>query len=127
MVAIAGATTYWISPTTDGTYQVAVTDTNGCQSFSDTYKLSGPLGVATVSPTSDDIMVYPNPTHDVVYIRTTKALRGTLSAWDGRLIYNISDINKIDLSALADGGYLLLLYDTDGAMVKAVKLIKTPN
>ena len=127
MVAISGATTYWITPVTDGSYKVAVTDTNGCQSFSDDYVLSGPLSVANVSNINDGIEVYPNPAHNVVFVRSANKLRGTLSSWDGRLIYDVPDIRSIDLNALADGGYMLLLYDGQGAMVRAVKLIKTPD
>jgi len=127
MVAISGATTYWITPATDGSYKVAVTDTNGCQSFSDDYVLSGPLSVANVSNINDGIEVYPNPAYNVVFVRSANKLRGTLSSWDGRLIYDVPDIRSIDLSALADGGYMLLLYDGQGAMVRAVKLIKTPD
>jgi trimeric autotransporter adhesin len=125
---IPGATNYRYVPTGNGNYKVAVTDTNGCQSVADVYILStytgSTAGVAAVQGSDNGISIYPNPTHTIVNIASTEALRAALVGVDGRTIINQEAATTIDLSHLSNGTYMLMLYNNSGQMVKAEKVVK---
>jgi len=131
LVAIPGATTSSTACTGSGDYKVAVTDTNGCQSYSDVYvdttcSLSG--GTTSVpNVNKGEIKIYPNPAQTVVHIASAMQVRAIINSIDGRAIMNISAARDIDISGLADGIYMIMLYDDNGAMVKAEKLVKATN
>ena len=127
LAIISGATTYETRPTTDGNYVVQVTDTNGCQSMSDTYVLTGALSVNTINSVDEDIKVYPNPSHGMVYIISKVKLSGTLTNLEGKRVAEYNDASILDVSSFADGIYLLTLYDNTGNVVKIVQLVKTAN
>ena len=123
-VGIPGATTATITPTSDGNYAVAVTDTNGCQSVSDVYVLTS-LGISNVNQV--DVKIYPNPAQTMVHIVSTSDLKANMSSIDGKILITQEHAHDIDISSLADGVYMITLYDTNGVLVKTDKLIKVSN
>jgi len=128
-VGISGATADSVQPTTPGSYAVAVTDTNGCQSVSDVFVLSSAdlaaLAVGTVN--KGEITIYPNPAQTLLHIASAVTVRAQISSIDGRTVLEQSQAKDIDISGLADGVYMIMLYDDNGLMVKTEKLVKTGN
>ena len=132
LVPITGATTSSTPCLGSGDYKVAVTDTNGCQSYSDVYVDTacsitggGSTGVANVN--RSDIKIYPNPAQTVVHIESTVQVRAIINSIDGRAIMNVTAAKNLDISSLPDGIYMIMLYDDNGTMLKAEKLVKTTN
>jgi hypothetical protein len=126
LVAIPGATTDATPSIGPGSYKVAVTDTNGCQSYSDVYVYTGgaTTSVSSVQSAVGEIKIYPNPAQTMVHIESAVQVRAVIGAVDGRAILNIAGAKDIDISKLADGVYMIMLYDDRGNMVKVEKLVK---
>ncbi|WP_344827138.1 SBBP repeat-containing protein [Rurimicrobium arvi] len=121
---ITGATnqTYTLVLTT-GTYSVTVTDSNGCSATSTAYL--PPTAIAELN-SGHAVSVYPNPAQD--YFSVTGAVAGvSVLATDGRLLLHSSDTNKVDISGLPAGLYLLQFYDTNGLFTGTQKLIKSTS
>ena len=128
MVAIPGATGSGTPSMGAGNYKVAVTDTNGCQSYSDIYVYTGNVNTTGVQNVSgSDIKIYPNPAQTMVHIESGVPVRVTVNAIDGRSVLNIQDAKDIDISTLADGVYMVMVYDTNGQLLKIDKLVKAAN
>ena len=129
LVAITGATTYHTTALGSGNYKVAVIDTNGCQSYSDIYVYSGGATtfVGNTQSAAGSIRIYPNPAQTMVHIESATQVRAVISSIDDRTILNIAAAKDIDISNLADGIYMIMLYDDSGSLVKAEKLVKTVN
>jgi hypothetical protein len=130
LAAIFGATTSSTPATGNDDYKVAVTDTNGCQSVSDKYVLTGwtanhGVGVQNVNGT--DIRIYPNPAQTVVHIESPGEVRAVINAIDGRKIMEQTAAKDIDISRMANGIYTITLYDSNGLVVKKEKLVKAAN
>jgi hypothetical protein len=69
------------------------------------------------------ISVYPNPSSGILNIQAAAKLSASMTAIDGRVVLN-SGSNKLDISELAPGIYLLQLKNNDGAIVHLEKVIK---
>ena len=82
----------------------------------------GSLGINTQN--AGNIAIYPNPAHNIIHIATTEHLKAVLNTVDGRRIMEQEDAKEINISHLADGTYLLLLYNNDGMMVRAQRIMK---
>lgn len=123
LIPIPGATAYSTVHTGTGNYKVRVTDTNGCQSVSDVYAITGGGTAGINSIDASHIKVYPNPAYTTVYIDSEIPLSAVLSSVDGREITRSSEAHTIDVSNLPNGIYMLLLY-TDGVFVRAEKILK---
>jgi hypothetical protein len=125
-VAIAGATSFSTADIGNGNYKVRVTDTNGCQSVSDAYVFgSTTTGVQNVNKT--DVSIYPNPAQALVHIEAAMKVRAVISSIDGRSIMDIADAKDVDISNLADGVYMIVVYDSNGEKIKTEKLVKAAN
>ncbi|NEN25845.1 T9SS type A sorting domain-containing protein [Cryomorpha ignava] len=102
-----------------GIYTVCATAFNSCGSDSVCIAIDalGPVGIKAING-FEEIRVYPNPAHDVVYINN--ALPGTridvINAVGQNLGSNIlqSSPSQIDISTLPPGVYLLQLTGIDG-------------
>ncbi len=126
-LAPVSGNTPWFMPTDLGDYSVKVIDSNGCQSVSNIYRVTRvgntrPTGVATTSV--EGISIYPNPAQGIVHVVSATPLSAVISAIDGRKVMEQSDASEINISALTDGVYTLMLFDGAGQMVSVQKLIK---
>ncbi len=128
LVLIPGATSNTTPATSDGNYKVAVTDTNGCQSVSSVYVLTGWKGgsptTGVTSVNSTDISIFPNPAKLTVNVVCTAQIRTVISGIDGRSLIDVQNEHTIDISNLADGMYIITVYGADNALLKTQKLIK---
>lgn len=128
LVAIPGATSASTPIIGNGNYKVAVTDTNGCQSVSLTYTVTGftgSVGVTDVNKT--DIRIYPNPSTGAVHIECAMNVQAKLYSIDGRLAMEVSGVKDLNISHLADGVYIIVIMDEDGSQLKTERLVKSAN
>lgn len=126
LVSIPGATTHTIAHTGAGSYKVRVTDTNGCQSMSGSLVLNG--GTTTVSnATTHNISIYPNPAQGIVYIQSDVTVNAVITSMDGRVVIRKANATTVDIAALADGLYLITLYDNTNTAIRIEKLVKHSN
>lgn len=120
---VAGATTYRTAHTGPGNYKVRVVDTNGCQSTSDRYAVTGGTTAVGVHAASE-LQVYPNPTTGVVNVAGGAGLQYHVTSADGRTLMRGVLSKFIDVSHLPSSLYLLYLYDNNGNLLQVHKLIK---
>ncbi len=126
---VPGATSSSMAAIGNGTYTVKVTDTNGCQSVSAGYIVSGwvPHNLGVNNMSTADIKIYPNPAQDMLHIESPVTVRAEICGIDGRTLIVQQSATNVDISKLANGIYTIKLYDNNGQMVKADKLVKEGN
>ncbi len=126
--AISGAKGSSYTATRLGNYTVFVTDNNSCAAMSSTYNVTSlsASGVNSVA-NSMDIKLYPNPTTSIVHIEAPIEVNAKISSLDGRILMQAQHAIQIDLSQLANGVYMISLYDANGTLVKIDKLVKSGN
>lgn len=120
-IAIPGATTYAITPTSNGNYIVKVTDTNGCTAFSSQYAVHT-AGVGQLN--KEDVSIYPNPAAHVLHIESPEAVRAIITSVEGRILVNQADAKDVNISRLATGTYIITLYDDKGERVAVRQFVK---
>jgi uncharacterized protein YjdB len=104
-------------------YWVVVTDTLGCRGASGlNYFNIKELGVGKTS--AGQIKIYPNPTDGMVKIESAVRVRAVISDMAGKAIMQQADAKELDVSMLANGAYMITLYDDDGQMLTVQKLVK---
>jgi hypothetical protein len=120
---IIGATSQTYTATENGYYSVAVSDLSGCSASSDRMVVLG-VGINEVN-SSDLFFVYPNPVNSILNISGDKIpARITLCNTLGQTVAEFSNTNQINVGALANGIYVLQLYDKKGELLKTEKVIK---
>ncbi len=109
---IPGATDAAFHPSTDGSYSVVVTDDNDCSNMSSVYDAT--VGVHEVINTGNsEVVIYPNPVTQTVYINATAPVNIALTSMDGRLLqchYDDSSY-RLNIQDYPDGFYLLRITD----------------
>ncbi|MFN8287644.1 MAG: choice-of-anchor V domain-containing protein [Chitinophagales bacterium] len=115
-------TTQTISNLAPGTYDLTVTDANGC------FFTSQGIEVALVNGISENTLtglsVYPNPAEITLYVSLQNASDATVAIIDfnGREVLNTAVQNQksfnIDLSSLAEGMYVLRLTNSNSVYSK---------
>lgn len=126
LVAIGGATSSSTLATANGSYKVAVTDTNGCQSVSSAYVLTDWRGGATGinETTAGVVRVYPNPASNLLFVESNEPLHGSICSIEGKTLLETQDAKRIDISQLANGVYFLRLFNSAGEQVLVQKVLK---
>jgi photosystem II stability/assembly factor-like uncharacterized protein/PKD repeat protein len=100
-VLIAGATQQTLKINKNGTYTVAVTDKNGCQTTSLPLVVTL-VGIDSYSLTDQHILVYPNPSQGTLNIdieSVSKEVSIKLSDVLGQLVYAQQNLEKNNLSS----------------------------
>jgi alpha-tubulin suppressor-like RCC1 family protein len=98
-------------PLVSGNYSVEVGLNNGCSSLSESYT----IGINSISDfTSNQILVYPNPAHNVLFIRNNSAYQNleiVIRDQIGKTVYqsksSIQEVLSIDLENLKTGNYYI--------------------
>jgi hypothetical protein len=115
---IPGANQVFYIPTETGSYQVSVTDNNGCES-----KLSEPYLFTSYKEIQSVITVkaHPIPTKGILYIDGFNDLTGiiTISIYSpaGQQVFASRALSPIDISFLKPGFYILLLRQNEKIIV----------
>ncbi|MEO9532033.1 MAG: T9SS type A sorting domain-containing protein [Crocinitomicaceae bacterium] len=81
------------------------------------------VGIETYQ--SLNISVYPNPTNDIINVRSDQDAQMSLYDIQGKLVqtYNVnSNVSAIDVSYLERGTYLLL-FNANGALAEKMKIV----
>jgi len=118
-----------------GTYSITVTDSHGCDTtlqniIVESNSVSPPPPVDSVSDSSTNIIVYPNPTSRIIYLKSQKLQKIQVEVLNeqGRLMqdgdYNVGPNNtaSIDMALYAGGIYFLKVIDNNSTNI--VKVIK---
>jgi hypothetical protein len=117
---IAGATGPTLALSTIvANYSVVVTDTNGCKG---TAEWKSPASVLNYN--DDVVSVYPNPTTGIVHIYAPVGVNAVISGIDGRTILQQANVKDLDITILANGIYMLSVFDEQGQKMLTQKLIK---
>lgn len=120
----ANSRTYTMS--FDGKYHVKVGSADGCSNVSDTLNVVN-LGVVNISGTNMDVRIYPNPSQSIVNIEAPIDVDVQIKDIQGREIVELKNAKQIDMSAYADGMYIFIVTDKEGAVIKMDKVVKKTN
>ncbi len=123
---IPGATDSVYAVTANGDYRVIVSADNVCVDTSDVYKVTNwKTTINAVGQMGKDIQVYPNPSNDRIYIKNAgSSSKIQLCSVDGRSLMRHSGVTEIAIADLADGLYLLRIFNQEGRLVKVEKINK---
>ncbi len=125
-VAIPGATTNNVLQGPTGSiYTVVVSDINGCTDTSAVWIVGGST-VLNVNPVinGSDIKVYPNPASSILHIDAPVKVFVSVLTTDGRLFIDHSEAVSVNVGQLADGMYMIMVYDEHNNLLKAEKFMK---
>ncbi len=114
--AITGAVTDTYVVTITGRYSVTVTNANGCSVTTPDMLYTG--------CSASDIAVFPNPSESIIYVQWCKKLTLRLLCVDGKEISINKNVNQVDVSVLANGVYMLEIFDPNGIRIKTQKILK---
>jgi Secretion system C-terminal sorting domain len=120
---IPGATAATLTVKEGGNYKVVVLDANRCIDTSAVYKLAGVSGVQQLV-SADEIRIYPNPASSVVSIDAPVLFNASVMSMDGKVLIRRSLAKEINVSTLANGMYMIMLYNERGQLLKAAKFVK---
>jgi len=120
---VSGANSFIYPPVLDGRYSVTVTDSNGCTGSSSSV-LADRVGVSNVSLVNSSVRLYPNPTTGVVYIESLVPVRLLVSSMDGKSLLRAENTNRVDITDLPGGIYMMRIMDEHGVLLKVEKLTK---
>jgi len=123
MGKIPGATSPSVAAPETQYYQVEVTDSNGCKGKSGQYHFNRNQ-LAVNDPNKGHVKIYPNPANSTLYVASIAKLRAVITDVEGRSVIEQADAKAIDISKLADGLYLINLYDENGMRVTVQKFTK---
>jgi len=91
-----------------------------CESMYDYCQLGWPTAIEDISALG--IMVYPNPTKDIITIETRLEIEVELYDMMGKMVINELNVNRLDLSKLPNGIYnMVILYNNVRYSKKVVK------
>lgn len=121
---IPGATSVTWTALANGVYTVSITDVNGCKSTSAPVTVTG-VSVGNVAAGNKDIYLYPNPATTTVWVKVAEKVNLELYTAEGRLIMHAANATSLDISALANGMYMIRVTDMDGRVLKNQRLVKT--
>ena len=127
---IAGANGKQYKPATQGYYAVSVT-VDGCPSpLSASYEYIPPPVPVTPAP-NDSIQIAPNPTRDAITLTfdptSIYSLNMQLLSLNGNLILaktNVQSGDRIDVSALAPGMYVIRMQGNNGQIKRVSRFLK---
>jgi PKD repeat protein len=121
-----GDQTQTITITTGGTYSLSVTNTDGCSS-SDSIEIFEDPCASLNEQIVSELMVMPNPTKDVAYLKTSGLNITKISIYnaEGQFVTELTHIDEeviIDMSPYSRGVYFVKAIYKEGSLVR--KLVK---
>ena len=122
---VSGANSSLYNGAAAGIYNVVVSDGNGCTDTSAAVVVSaGPSSVQVVTNAAD-IRIYPNPASSVITIDAPVKVNVAVLGMDGKQLIRQDDATSVNIGDLADGMYMIMIYDTTNKLLKADKFIKS--
>ncbi len=124
---VTGATTNNVPYGTPGSYTVLVSDINSCFDTSGIFIIlpdtTAPSGVVTYI-SGRDIKIYPNPATSVLHIDAPVKVLISISTPDGKVLIDRRKALSVNVSNLADGMYIISIYDENNNLLKTDKFVK---
>ena len=120
-LAVTGATTNTYTYSGDGSYYVAVIDTNNCNGSSFVLPINT-TGVNNV--VNSGYSIYPNPASGLVKINAPSGVNISVRSIDGKVVMAKNNVQEFDISPLANGMYMLYMTNEKGMLVGLQKLVK---
>jgi hypothetical protein len=117
--AVPYATAYTYTPTAAGTVTVEVSDSLGCSQMSKVFTTS----IKHLLKASD-IRLYPNPATSVVNVDAPVPVSVTIFSLQGAEIMHQDNAKVLDITPLANGIYMIKVFDQDGNVIKNERLVK---
>jgi len=99
--------------TRSATYTVTVVSTDLCNTM-----------VNNANGNSSEINVYPNPATATLSIDAPVKVNVRVLSIDGKVLIEQKDATIIDVTGIADGMYLVMIYDEAGQLLKTTKFAK---
>ena len=123
LVAITGATDSFTVSIGSGDYKVAVTDTNGCQSYSDVYVYTGGATTSVSNVNKDELSVFPNPTTNELTIKMPQNAYASFTITNSIGQEMISEPlvlikTLVNVNALTPGVYYIIFRGDNGTKVE---------
>ena len=120
--AIPSATNQTYTPTVNGDYTLVVTNATGCSGTSLQITVAG-LSIGNV-PGAAGISLYPNPAHDMLYVKSGIDVNIVIKDLQGRTVHTAEQTRQVNLSGISSGIYSITLYKTNGDFLFTQKLVK---
>lgn len=101
-------------------------NTNGDNNVFGQLTLNSPATSSTVeADLKDDIIIYPNPAQNFIYISNKSVSSVSITGLGGTFFYIMNDAEKaLDINNLANGVYVIVLKDKAGKILKTQKIFK---
>jgi hypothetical protein len=122
-IPLTGATTNITTEASSGSYYVVVSDANGCYDTSAIFITPASLG-APNSVKISNINIYPNPATSILNIEAPFKVLVSITSPEGQLVMDRKEALSVNISGLADGVYMIMVYDESNNLVKSEKFIK---
>jgi hypothetical protein len=123
ILPINGATSNGYVAPTNGSYWVKVVDHNGCSQMSDSVVVDV-LSVGRNIMNNIDVKIFPNPATTIVYIECAQAVNVKVTGLEGKSVMEVNNATQLDLGNLANGVYLINVYDANDKLLKVERLLK---
>jgi hypothetical protein len=122
---LTGATGPTLIITGNAVYSVKAGNNSGCTD-SVSYTVTNSTAINNLYSPGGQIYIYPNPATDYIKIHSAKSVTVTVSvcAMDGRTLVKGGSDNKLDISHLSQGIYLVKITDKNGWLIATNKLVK---
>ncbi|GAA4462850.1 hypothetical protein GCM10023093_10130 [Nemorincola caseinilytica] len=121
---IPGATTYRTAALYYGYYYVKVTNSDDCAGFSIKHPYREFMGTTDPAMGKDRYRIFPNPATTTINIDAPVRVRALVASTEGKVLIAQGDAHEVDISRLAPGLYMVMLYDDAGTQRSVHKLIK---
>jgi hypothetical protein len=113
----------WGSASGNGKVKVIAYSAGGCIDSTSLNIIIGSTGISSASPIVNSLKVYPNPASTLLYIDLEKPgyFIAKLSSITGQSIITPTS-GTIDISSLANGVYILTIYDSNNKLISTNKV-----
>ena len=121
-----------VTGVTPGSAIISYTVSNSCGSRSATRSITilspadcgGGSHVQVNGVAASDTRIYPNPASAILYIESPVKVSVSVLSVDGKVLIAQKEATAIDVSHLANGMYLVQIFDEEGTLVKNDKFVK---
>ena len=122
-LGITGAVSATYVPVQTGSYRVLVYDNTGCGGYSTAIQINS-ISAGLEQVNKPEVKIYPNPASSVIHIESTVSVRAVITGIEGKTLLEEANAKDINISNLASGLYIIMLFDGNGERLMVQKLIK---
>lgn len=123
--AIPGATTYRTAALHYTDYWVKVTNgTDDCSAMSPKVAYTPTMGTVDIAADKSRYSVFPNPSAGILFIEAPVVVRAVVASIDGKVLIDQPLAKEVNITKLASGVYMVMLYDDDGVQRSVHRITK---